>query len=381
MGTIVVSHYSALRAIRYARQVYGRLSWKTLSRVEQRRALRECVPRVRDLDLDELERCGITPQPESVSAASTVEACIDVLLEAPQKRSNNPMLHEHVLSRRLPDGSIMQVKNNIYCTSPAFTALLWSRGKALPEVLMLLMELLGSYGMPYDQAKADDNAALAENEWDYFAIDEPRPAAAAPASTPDLNQQAHYKCEPAVTLRELKAVAKWATSSSDRVFKMAVSLVQEGSASPMESIMFCSLGIPHRFGGFNCNVLPKGGILLNHRINFTGTALHMASGIPYAICDAYVPAAKACLEYNGAYHEGANARMHDGQRNNGLKGMGIEVIVVNRDQLKDVQALEAIARHLHKAAQVQFRYRVKGYRRRQLDLLNGLRAAIGLSRI
>ena len=53
-----------------------------------------------------------------------------------------------------------------------------------------------------------------------------------------------------------------------------------GSASPAESIMFGMFALPQRYGGFNMLSLPKGGILLNHRVDFDEQALHMSSGHP-----------------------------------------------------------------------------------------------------
>lgn len=134
-----------------------------------------------------------------------------------------------------------------------------------------------------------------------------------------------------------------------------------------------------RFGGFGCCSLPMGGLLLNYRIDFDTLAVNMSSGIPYAICDLYCPAAGVDSEYNGIGHELQNARIHDGNRNNGLKAMGIHVLVITRDQMKDLVALEAFAQTMHRLAGVRFRYRIKGYRKRQAAWLNALRAGIGLA--
>ena len=178
-------------------------------------------------------------------------------------------------------------------------------------------------------------------------------------------EQAHYKCEPATTIEDLETVAQLAKSSSYTSFRTAVKLARPGSASPAESLMFAVLGAPMRFGGFGCCSLPMGGLLLNYRIDFDTLAVNTSSGIPYAICDLYCPAAGVDNEYNGIGHELQNARIHDGNRNNGLKAMGIHVLVINRDQMKDLVALEAFAQTMHRLAGVRFRYRIKGYRTRQ----------------
>ena len=145
----------------------------------------------------------------------------------------------------------------------------------------------------------------------------------------------------------------------------------------MESVLAAMLGAPHRLGGFALSALP-GGMQLNRRIEFEHDAILMSSGMPYAICDVYIRSANAEIEYNGIGHEEESARVHDGQRNNGMRGMGIKVIVVNREQMRDVQALEAIARSLYRDAGVRYRDVNDGRRALQDAWLNGLRAGIGL---
>lgn len=104
----------------------------------------------------------------------------------------------------------------------------------------------------------------------------------------------------------------------------------------------------------------------------------MSSGMPYAVADCFIPAANVDVEYNGTGHEELPARIHDGNRNNGLRCMGINVIVIQRDQMRDIQALEAIARTIYRFAHMRFRYQGKGHRAKQANLLNALRGAVGL---
>ena len=276
----------------------------------------------------------------------------------------------------------MRIEADIYATSPAMTAMLCSKNESVAKTLMLLMELLGTYSLPpeatypiaYDDTwpKADGFEAMVDLDCQGS---QPAPEGQAEARY----EQAHYKCEPATTIEDLEAIARFAKSSSYASFRTAVKLARTGSASPAESLMFAVLGAPMRFGGFGCCSLPMGGLLLNYRIDFDTLAVNMSSGIPYAICDLYCPAAGIDNEYNGIGHELQNARIHDGNRNNGLKAMGIHVLVINRDQMKDLVALEAFAQTMHRLAGARFRYRIKGYRKRQAAWLNALRAGIGLA--
>lgn len=354
MENIVVAYGSSLRGIRAARRRDSFLSWEPLGKVEQRRVLASCNPR-HGVDFDHLQISGFW-------GGLPTERC-DVLVDRKDHMSQRASVATHLLSRPLPPGALMHVSQNLYACSPEFTALLYSCGRTVPEILALLMELLGTYTLPEE--------ATLPIAWGGMYPD---------ATEDDDVQQVHYRCEPVATIKRLRAMADWAKSSAYTAFRQAVRYAAEGSASPAETVMYGVFGLPMSYGGFNVAGL-KGGILLNYRLNFTESASRMASGMPYAICDAYIPAAHADLEYNGLLHELPESRLHDGRRNNGLRGMGVKVIVIDRGQMRDIGALEAIAQSIYRDAGARFRYRITGYRQRQRALLNDLRQATGLRRI
>lgn len=349
---LVISHAAALSLIRKERQVHDGLTWEPVGRVEARQAFAGCVPE-RHLVDDVL----LAPWcPLDGDAGEN----LDVLVGGASHRRRRDLLTCHVLSGALPAGALLKVEPGVYCCSPAFVALQYAKSKPLPEVVALLMELLGTYSMPPE--------ATYPIAWGGVWPDDVRREAV---------EQAHYRCSPAVTPAELRAMARWAKSSSYATFRTAVGLVVPGSASPGETLMFGMLGLPLRHGGFGLCSL-AGGMQLNQRVDFSHRAVLMSSGMSHAVCDAFIAAAKTDLEYNGVGHEEENYRIHDGQRNNGLRGMDIKVVVINRDQMRDIEALEAIAQSIYRDAGVQFRYRHQGYRLRQQALLNGLRQGIGL---
>ena len=372
--TTVISHLSALRAIRRARRAYSALPWDAIDDEQQTQALEGCVPNKDAIDFAALAILDAWSEDDS--------ECLDLFVAGGNNRRPDGRLLQHAITAPLPQGAIMHIEADIYATSPAMTAMLCSKNESVAKTLMLLMELLGTYSLPpeatypiaYDDTWPKANSFEAMDDLDCQG-DQPTPEK--PAET--RYEQAHYRCEPATTIEELEAVARFAKSSSYASFRTAVKLARAGSASPAESLMFAVLGVPMRFGGFGCCSLPMGGLLLNYRVDFDTLAVNMSSGIPYAICDLYCPAAGVDNEYNGIGHELQNARIHDGNRNNGLKAMGIHVLVINRDQMKDLVALEAFAQTMHRLAGVRFRYRIKGYRKRQAAWLNALRAGIGLA--
>lgn len=372
--TTVISHFSALRAIRRARRAYSALPWDVIDNEQQVQALTDCVPNKDAIDFAALSMLDAWSEDDSER--------LDLLVAGGNSRRPDGRLLQRTITAPFPESAIMHIEADIYATSPAMTAMLCSKNESVAKTLMLLMELLGTYSLPpeatypiaYDDTwpKADGFEAMGDLDCQGS-----QPAPEGQAET--RYEQAHYKCEPATTIEDLEAIARFAKSSSYASFRTAVKLARAGSASPAESLMFAVLGAPMRFGGFGCCNLPMGGLLLNYRIDFDTLAVNMSSGIPYAICDLYCPAAGVDNEYNGIGHELQNARIHDGNRNNGLKAMGIHVLVINRDQMKDLVALEAFAQTMHRLAGVRFRYRIKGYRKRQAAWLNALRAGIGLA--
>ena len=349
--TTVISHLSALRAIRRARRAYSALPWDSIDVGQQSQALAGCIPNNDAIDLDALSMLDAWNEDDS--------ELLDLLVSNEDNRRPNKRLLQRILSAPLPEGAIMHIEADIYATSPAMTALLCSKNESVAKTLMLLMELLGTYSLPpeatypiaYDDIWPKADTFEATNDLDCRSDQ-----SVTEQQNETRYEQAHYKCEPATTIEELEAIARFAKSSSYTSFRTAVKLVRPGSASPAESLMFAVLGAPMRFGGFGCCSLPMGGLLLNYRVGFDTLAVNMSSGIPYAICDLYCPAAGVDNEYNGIGHELQNARIHDGNRNNGLKAMG-----------------------MHRLAGVRFRYRIKGYRKRQAAWLNALRAGIGLA--
>lgn len=372
--TTVISHLSALRAIRRARRAYSALPWNTIDGEQQAQALAGCVPNKDAIDFDALSILDAWNENDSER--------LDLLVAGGNNRRPDKRLLQHTLSAPLPKGAIMHIEADIYAVSPAMTAMLCSKNEPVAKTLMLLMELLGTYSLPPEATYPiahDDVWPIPGNLNTTSNLDCQGVLPEDEGQAGTRYEQAHYKCEPATSIEELEAIAQFAKSSSYTSFRTAVKLARAGSASPAESLMFAVLGAPMRFGGFGCCSLPMGGLLLNYRIDFDTLAVNMSSGIPYAICDLYCPAAGVDNEYNGIGHELQNARVHDGNRNNGLKAMGIHVLVINRDQMKDLVALEAFAQTMHRLAGVRFRYRIKGYRKRQAAWLNALRAGIGLA--
>ena len=107
----------------------------------------------------------------------------------------------------------------------------------------------------------------------------------------------------------------------------ALSHVQAGSASPMETALTMMLCLPVARGGFGLP-LPE----LNEAIG------------PLR-CGLYWPAARLALEYDSnAYHTGARRIAHDAQRRAELARLGVEVVTVTHTQVIATDELAKVAR-------------------------------------
>ena len=385
---IIITNISSLCGIRAARQAYSAIPWMPVEGKRQNAILAQSIPNLNALDFDALKQKGFW---EGASGEQ-----LDILVGSPSHRRFHGLVHCQVIPRSLPEGALLHVESDLYCTSPALTALLYARNHTFEQTFMLIMELLGSYTLPADATRPIErgdywpfdndkkehgaNAGQASkhlSDEDVLSDEGGERATDANAIVEAVIQQIHNTCEPATTLQDLKRFARWATGRIDEAFRQAVRLATEGSRSPAESIQYGIFGLPVARGGFNCAALPKG-MKLNYKVLFDKDAVTVASGMPYAICDAYIPAAKVDIEYNGIGHELEEERIHDESRNNGLQSMGVRTIVISRRQMRDIQALEAIALAIYRFAGVRFRYQIKGYRPRQVKLLNNLRKAVGL---
>lgn len=350
-STIVVSHGSALRALRHERMRYAHVRWEPLGASEQEAVLATTAPQARALDEVGLMRCG------ALDPAAPLEA----LVGAPEHRRRGADVAYHVTTGHLPAGSLLRAAPGIYVASPALAIVqVAARTRSLAATLAIIMELCGGFSMPEELGIGDAAAAPS-----LMGTAQRR---AALAETPR-----YAESEPALAVADLRRyLSELAGTAGSKLARAAARYALDGARSPMEAITTCLFHAPRSVGGFGLRQLQ-----LNERIEFNEVA-RAASGLPYAVCDAYVPDAKTTLEYNGSDHDTHEQRLHDERRAAGLAALGITTIALNDRQLRDIEALEAIARTLYRRAGKRYRNRTTGRSVKQIELLNGLRVAYGL---
>lgn len=118
----------------------------------------------------------------------------------------------------------------------------------------------------------------------------------------------------------------------------ALSLVCEGSRSPMETLVACELAFPDDLGGFGFEK-PE----LNYEVALDAVSAGLA-GSRRCYIDIAWPDAKVGIEYNGREYHLDHAR--DRKRVEALEHMGWSIRTVEARDLADPRRLEAVVRTL-----------------------------------
>jgi hypothetical protein len=132
----------------------------------------------------------------------------------------------------------------------------------------------------------------------------------------------------------------------------ALRYVQDGSASPMESLAFMLLTLPHMLGGYGLH-----GAAFNQEIPLTPEARRRL-GQQRCFADLYYRQARLALEYDSfAHHHTPTEQGRDLVRASVLERLGIEVMRFGTIQLYERTATEELARNV--AARLGRRLRVR----------------------
>ena len=229
---------------------------------------------------------------------------IHALVNAASLRGRGEYLASHVYSQTLPVGSVALVGPRAGCCTPALFLAQMASHADLPRLIRIAYEVCGSYSI------------MAES-WQGFR-----------------------ERVPLATTRQLLAYAIRSKGIPGmQLVIRALKHVNDGSASPMETSLTMLLCLPGKLGGFG---LPKP--LLNHPLPLS-EKLRIMTGRQQYVPDLYWPEGNVAVEYDGAdYHSSEEQIADDLRRRNILTSLGITVIVVRKEQLRDWRELEHLAR-------------------------------------
>ena len=143
----------------------------------------------------------------------------------------------------------------------------------------------------------------------------------------------------------------------------ALRFIENGSASPMETVLAILLVLPYRLGGYG---FPKP--LLNYRIEIPASIGKTAGKSKYYYCDLYWPDRKVDVEYDSdTYHTGSERIAQDATRRNALSSTGITVVTVSRSQVIRGSKMREFTEVLSKLLKRRLQYsKASAYRQSKL---------------
>lgn len=264
---------------------------------------------------------------------------------------------EHTLIRELPPGSF-QIDDDLGLTyaSPQCTLLTMAPLISLNKLTMAMYELCGSF------AVFDPGPELQS----HLDAIEPR-RLIWPGNWRQVRSQSGqgtslWRREPLVSIGELERYRD-ATKGmrGNNAFAKALSLVTGICASPLEVQASMLLALPACRGGEGLH-----GFKNNCQISLTPTAMTLA-GQNTCYADLYFDSVKPrpgkprpgiVIECQGrVVHENARQGSIDANRTLALQNMGLEVMLVTREQLRDKRRFDAFTQHLREKLGVRKRTR------------------------
>lgn len=277
-----------------------------------------------------------------------------------------------------PDGCFVKIGDGMAVSAPAFCFFQMAAVLPLVKLIQLGLELCGTYSLPANDEHRERLRIVSE-----------RDAGKEPALRPGIDlSKSHVRdkgkdtnpgvafqgfvSRPALTsVKELKAfTVRMKGTRGQKNASRALRYMADGSASPMETILFMMLTLPYGLGGYRLPV-PE----LNKRID-PGKAVKLSSGKAYLICDLFWSKANLAIEYDSyLHHAGADRIEDDSIRRHDLDVLGIEPVTVTGKQIRDAAMFEKLAKQIAKKTGKRFQYENPKFMKAQREL----RRMIGVS--
>ena len=270
--------------------------------------LSEAVSHRRDIDLLSLTGLGL-PSPST-------DTPLHVLVPSVERRARSRSVVPTVWGGALPKGAFRKVQRDAYVSSPEFLFLQMACVLDPVSLVELGMELCGTYRR---------NA---------------------------VNDQTVYDQPILTTPRRIEGFLNRAGSvHGGNQARQALKYVVPNSASPLETIVYLLLCLPRRLGGY---AFPTPKLNATIKLGKWGRRHTLRrSSVP----DLYWQDEKTDLECHGKMHELEERRTEDSMRRKALERMGVEVIELTYDEVKDPKLFRATVRRLAKKLGVRLRAR------------------------
>ena len=270
---------------------------------------------------------------------------VDIMVGELDSRRPSKFVRPHVSSRPLPEGSFVDAGDGLYVASPEFCFFRMAGEYPLAKLIALGIELCGTYSLPVTASQSAD----ADTDTD---------------ADKDVSGKSQYNLPSLTTKKKLKAfVTRMEGRPGYRRAQKALQYITDGSASPMETILFILLILPFRYGGYGLP-MPE----FNGRINpekgtrFTGRSFYRG--------DLLWREAKVFAEYNSdKEHSGQVQISMDSIRRSDLALCGFWEVTVTKNQIRNAKLLDKVARQIAKRTGKHLRYKEPAFTKAQKNLL------------
>jgi len=274
---------------------------------------------------------------------------INLMVGDQNSKRKTKIFQTRVYTGPIPDGSIVRIGDWLSVCSPEFCFFQMAGELPLVKLIELGFELCGS------------SSLAAGSEPNSIPADEPEYGAGNPDKT-------LYGYQQLTNTKALKTFTKYmAGVRGQKKAYRALRYIADGSASPMETILFMLLTLPHKLGGFELPA-PE----LNKRIDLKTTVKQRAKHVSektFYICDLFWPKANLAVEYDSdIYHTGADRIAKDAKKRLDLEARGITPITVTSSQIRNAIEFENLAGALAKKLNKRLRYQGANFSRNNQQL-------------
>ena len=262
---------------------------------------------------------------------------VNILVSSKTAKRKTKTFKSRVHTGSTPDGCFVSIGDEVAVSSPEFCFFQMAGELPLVKLIELGLELCGTYSLP--------------------AINTYRPGV-------ETKDEAKYNRPQLTNIKALKSfTARMKGVNGYKKACRALRYIADGSASPVESILFMFLTLPHSLGGY---ALPLP--VLNRRINMSGAADSKSLKSSY-VCDLLWAKAGIAIEYDSDnYHAGKDRIANDAIKRLDLASVGILEITVTSRQLNSPLELEILAKLISRKVGKQLRYKPQKFNKASHDL-------------
>lgn len=266
--------------------------------------------------------------------AANYQGPVDVLVRAGAECHTSALVRPRIWSSEMPLGTIRRISEDVDVVSPACSLLqITGHGASITRTIMLASELCGTFAV-YNPPPLVRN--LLQSTLDTSGI--PIVDGWRPFITSNGKISSLWSRPPLATPDELIGLAEEIDSRPGcRKLITAAKLVAPNAASPFEVRTGMLLGLPRAKGGMGF-----AGLVHNKKIRLTKEAALLAQR-KHCYCDLYWPEGFDLECQSALVHQNEKSYLSDSDREAALACMGINVLPVTYDQIRDAQRFGALS--------------------------------------